>query len=238
MSKNKNFYILGISITVITVLLIGIAPGTIYFYLLPVIFLIIGLIIIWISGTAVKKKIFWTIFPIFTIPSLLFIWRQINTVPPEEFLIPENFKGRVSIIYELNCAPEIKKIDGKIIYKIPNGGILLISNKLKSGFINQKYYFVNKNGNKTEIPKMDTRDFNEEWTLEKNPKEPSRKIVGVFGWGSLGNYAESVSSKKYNYQEFFIGSYNDLKFEDFKESLHFDSLKIQKAKDCEKKYGR
>lgn len=219
-------------------MLIGFAPGTIYYYLLPVVFLFIGLILIWLSKTKILHKILWTIFPIISIPFFLFIWKQVNTKSPEVFLIPQNFKGKVSIIYNLKCAPEIKENDGKIIYQIPNDGILLISNNLNDGFINQKYFFVDDIGNKTEIPQMDNRDFNEEWTIEKNLNEPSRQKIGIFGWGTLGNYAESATTTNYYYQEFYVGNYTDGTVENFKESQRFDSIKIKKAKDCENKYVR
>lgn len=169
------------------------------------------------------------------------IWRRINTVGPETFLIPENYRGRVNIIHKKGCGIKLEKTKEGIIYKIPEDGILILDSEQDYGFIDHNYYLVNKNGNRTELSKMDVRDFNEEWSLEKNPSEPPRDKLGVFHWGRTGSMGKTidengeVSNKDdlYTFNEFYISTYSDLteKFE-FKYERKFDSIRDNKIEKC------
>lgn len=69
------------------------------------------------------------------------------------------------------------------------------------------------------------QDFNEEWTLEKNPNEPSRNKTAVFHAGRT--YSDGSSS-------FYICTYNELKEFDFKYETKRDSLMIEKIKTTNK----
>jgi len=212
-------------------------------------FAIIGLpvFIVGIILTLVSLKRTWKqrLIPIgiFIIGILAFwpIWREINSVGPETFLIPENYKGQVNIIFKEGCGTKLQKTDEGIVYKIPNDGILIIDNELKTGFIEHRYFYVDKEGKRTEIPKMDVRDFNEEWTLEKNPNEPPRDKLGIFHWGRTGSIGSIINDKgevtnkdeQYDFLEFYVSTYTDLteKF-GFKYEQKFDSIKTERLKIC------
>lgn len=169
------------------------------------------------------------------------IWRGINTVGPEVFVIPENYRGRVNIIYKKDCGIELEKTEEGLVYKIPNDGILILDKKQKYGFIDHKYYLVDQNGKQIELPKMDVRDFNEEWTLEKNPNEPLRDKLGVFHWGITGSMGKMMDENGevsnegdlYTFSEFYVSTYSDLieKFE-FKYERKFDSIRDHKIEKC------
>ena len=169
------------------------------------------------------------------------IWRAINTVGPETFLIPKNYHGQVNIIFKEGCGTQLEKTGEGIIYKIPNDGILIIDNELKTGLIEHSYFYVDNAGIRTEIPKMDVRDFNEEWTLEKNPNEPPRDKLGVFHWGRTGSTGSVINDKgevtnkneQYDFLEFYVSTYSDLSEEfGFKYRNQFDSTKTKKLKIC------
>ena len=214
-------------------------------------FAIIGLpiFIVGIILTLVSLKRTWKqrLIPIggFIIGIIAFwpIWRETNSVGPGIFLITEGYQGKVNIIYKEGCGTELQKTDEAIIYKIPNDGILIINNDLKTGFIEHSYFYVNNEGKRTEIPKMDVRDFNEEWTLEKNPNEPPRDKLGIFHWGkivrvSIGdiiNEKGEVTNKEeqYSFLDFHVSTYTDLteKF-GFKYEQKFDSIKTERLKLC------
>ena len=203
---------------------------------------VIGIVLILISKKTWKQKLI----PIglFIVGIIAFwpIWRNINTVGPETFLIPNDYRGRVNIIHKKNCGILLEKTENGLIYEIPNDGILLLSNDQKYGFIDHKYYLIDKNGKKTELPKMDVRDFNEKWTLEKNPNEPPRDKLGVFHWGRTGSIGEMIDhngdisneSDLYTFNEFYISTYSDLteRF-NFKYERKFDSIRNIKIKKCE-----
>ena len=203
---------------------------------------VIGIILILISKKTWKQKTITIGLFIIGIIAFWPIWRNINTVGPETFLIPNDYRGRVNIIYKKDCGSLLEKTEKGLIYEIPNDGILLLSNDQKYGFIDHKYYLINKNGERTELPKMDVRDFNEEWTLEKNPNEPPRDKLGVFHWGRTGSMGRmidqngDVSNKDdlYTFNEFYISTYSDLteKF-NFKYERKFDSIRDIKIKECE-----
>jgi hypothetical protein len=202
---------------------------------------IFGGILVLISKRTWKKKLI----PIglFIIGIIAFwpIWRSINTVGPETFLIPENYSGRVNIIFKKDCGIHLEKNTEGSIYRIPEDGILIINDEQRFGFIDHKYYLVNPKGNRTELTKMDVRDFNEEWTLEKNPNEPSRNKLGIFHWGRTGSMGEMIDTNgkvtnkddQYTYSEFYVSTYSDLtKTFDFKYEQKFDSIRELKLKKC------
>ncbi|WP_204346601.1 DUF6843 domain-containing protein [Psychroserpens algicola] len=202
---------------------------------------IVGIILILISKKAGKQKIVPIGLFVIVIIAYWPIWTNINTVEPETFLIPNDYRGRVNIIYKKDCGILLEKTDNGLTYKIPNDGILLLSNEQKYGFINHKYYLVDKEGKKTELPKMDIRDFNEDHTLEKKPNEPPRNTLGVFHWGRTGSIGKmtdqngEVSNKDnlYTFNEFYISTYNDLKEKfNFRYDQKFDSIRNMKIKKC------
>ncbi|MFA7445703.1 MAG: hypothetical protein WCY89_07115 [Flavobacteriaceae bacterium] len=241
MIKNRKIQILGIIFIVIGTLSITLSPFTLYFYYLPLIIFIIGILILWFSKRKIKSKIILTILPFLFYGIFTFLWVKFNTVAPETFLIPENYRGRVNIIYKENCGQFLEKTKEGFIYYIPEDGILLLSNEQKYGFITHEYYMVDENGNKTILPKMDVRDFNEEWTLEKNPNEPPRDKLGVFHWGRTGSIGKMIDAngnetnkdEQYTFKEFYISTYNDLedKF-NFKYEREFDSIRDSKLEKC------
>jgi hypothetical protein len=169
------------------------------------------------------------------------IWRGINTVGPEVFLIPKSYRGRVNIINKKGCGTKLEKSEEGLVYKIPNDGILILDNEQKYGFIDHKYFLVDQNGKRTELPKMDVRDFNEKWTTEKNPNEPPRDELGVFHWGRTGstgiirteNGVQTNEDEHYSYSEFYISTYSNLndKF-NFKYERKFDSIRDIKVRVC------
>jgi len=202
---------------------------------------IVGIALILITKRTWKKKLI--PIGIFIVAIILFwpIWTSINTVGPETFLIPKDFRGRINIIYKKDCGILLEKTDQGLVYEIPIDGILVLRNEHKYGIIEHQYHLVDENGNRTELPKMDVRNFNEKWTLEKNPNEPPRDKLGVFHWGKTGstgiiideNGKETNQDEHYTFDEFYISTYSDLtdRF-DFKYERKFDSIRDNKIKKC------
>lgn len=88
---------------------------------------------------------------------------------PETFLIPKDFRGQITLIYNEPCGQTIPKVDGRLIYRIPDNGVMILTNEFETGIIDQEYYFVDDNCNKIEkIPELIQQDFNEDYTIEKN----------------------------------------------------------------------
>lgn len=237
--KDRKIKIVGIILIVLGTLSITLSPYTLYFYYLPLIILIVGIILVWLTNTKLITKIASTISPIIFYSIYTYLWTLSNTLPPEIFLIPKDYRGKVNILYKSNCGILLTETENKLIYQIPNDGILILKNEQEFGFINQEFFLIDKNGKKTKLPKMDVRDFNEEWTLEKNPHEPSRSQLGVFHWGRTGTYGETTDIngnkidkyKECTFQEFYISTYNNLdKKYGFKYERSFDSIREAKLK--------
>ncbi|AUC20630.1 hypothetical protein BTO15_00200 [Polaribacter sejongensis] len=70
---------------------------------------VIGIVLILISKKTWKQKLI----PIglFIVGIIAFwpIWRNINTVGPETFLIPNDYRGRVNIIHKKDCGILLEK---------------------------------------------------------------------------------------------------------------------------------
>ena len=96
---------------------------------------VIGVILVLVS---LKKTWKQRLIPIgiFIVSIIAFwpIWRGINTVGPEVFLIPENYRGRVNIIYKEGSGIKLEKTKEGLVYEIPNDGILILDKEQKYGF--------------------------------------------------------------------------------------------------------
>lgn len=237
-TKSKSIvYYIGLFLVVLGVLGLTLAA---FFAPIGILVFILGVLLILVSKKTWKQKLLPIASSGIAIAAFWVIWPALNTVGPETFLIPKDYRGRVTIIYKQGCGIPLPKTKDGYSYAIPKECILILDHKQTFGRINPTYYAVDQKGNRRRIPKMDVRDFKEPWTLEKNPNEPSRNKVGVFYWGRTGSVAQSSSNpnslenqEHYTYQEFYISSYNDLHTRfDLNYENQFDSLIEVKLKGC------
>ena len=165
-----------------------------------------------------------TLLFIATIFTMLGSSTSCNRVPPETFLIPIDFRGKIHIHFNMTCGLKKEEENGRRVYKIPINGILLSQFNDKQGYIDQQYFLVDKNGERTLLPNLSVHDYIEEWTTEKNPNEPSRDILGVF-------HAGRVSSE--GSYEFYVATYKQLRDSfDFQYDKQFDSLEQKILDSC------
>jgi len=81
-----------------------------------------------------------------------------NHAPSETFLIPENYKGAIVLVFENTNKEDDQKKER--IYKIPESGILYTPYSRTTGILKHKYYYVNGSGNKVkEIKKFDYEEY-------------------------------------------------------------------------------
>jgi len=240
MTKRGNDikYISGI--VLLTIGAIGLTFMAFFMFIGLPIFLI-GLILLLLSKKTLKQKLITIAVFSACIFLFWFIWNRSKTIGPETFNIPDEYRGKVVIIFKPGCGEQLLNTDEGYIYEIPNDGILVLDKELKTGFIDHSYKYIKSNGKTIEIPMMDVRDFNEEWTLTKNPNEPSRDKLGVFHWGRTGSIGDLVDANgkvlnkddQYKFQEFYISTYNELKDKfGFKYGQEFDERINQKLEHC------
>lgn len=191
---------------------------------------LLGLLTVWFSKAKTKTKLLTTILPILLwYPGMLsFFSLASKHMTPETFLIPKDFRGQITLIYNEPCGQTIPKVDGRLIYRIPDNGVMILTNEFETGIIDQEYYFVDDNCNKIEkIPELIQQDFNEDYTIEKNKNEPPRNKVGLFllGTGS----GSTLKNENYCFHMMAVNSWDSLRVQSnggFPDKL-IDSLLFQ-----------
>lgn len=200
------------------------ATFSLLFYLIPFWIFLLGVILVWMSQKTAKVKLMWTLFPIGIFITFQLVWRWVDTAPPETFLIDADYRGKVHVHFNKPCGEMPEKEDGRRVYRISNTGVLLSQFGDKQGYIDQEYYLIDSRGRRKKLPKLDVRNYNEQWTTEKNPKEPSRDILGVFHWGRVYNDGTL---------EFYICTYRQLEaYSNFRYQKKYDSLESKIISSC------
>jgi hypothetical protein len=224
--KRNGLFIAGAVLLIIGAAAATLSPYTLYLFFAPLWAFLPGLLFIWISDRQLKTKIIWTLTPVLAFFAYQFLWYQFRKVPEETFLIPQGYRGKIHIHFNKTCGQVAEVENGRRQYNIPATGILLSQFTDKQGFIDQQYFLVDSLGKQTLLPQLDVRDYNEEWTTEKNPSEPSRDILGVFHAGRVGNDGM---------YEFYISSYRQLTDSfDFQYDKSFDITEQKIIDDCER----
>ena len=189
---------------------------------------IIGILLILLSKRNIKTKITW-IFSMIALVILFWpIWTKINSGEPETYLIPENYSGKIKVVYGEDCGIEPSIENGRRILEIPENGILIIKPEFEGGIINHEYYFVNKNNERTKIERYE------------NHSDGTKSFPGVrlAGSGAIGGVmpdgsssTESPLAMRYSELEVYqdtLNSYN------FKEQQKFDTLMKDLVNECRK----
>lgn len=228
--KKDKFFIWGV-ILIILGYLICLQP---YWWIFgtPLIF-VSGVVLIGLSKQSVTAKILYAVIPIiFWLPGFwLFAYFGSKHMTPETFLIPENFRGKITLYYGEPYGQELQKENGRLIYHIPTNGVMIVKNPFETGIINEEYYFVDLKGKI--IKKIDLlvqQDFNENYTTEKNKHEPPRNKVAVFlgGTGSSG-IINGVDKEHYKFHELYVDSWDSLRVYNEKKA---DSVSMQTLIGC------
>jgi hypothetical protein len=202
------------------------APFTLYFYLIPVWVFLIGVALIWLSRINLKSKLLWSLTPVAVFSCFQLVWYLFNKAPAETFLIPQAYRGKIHVHFNQTCGLKPEKEKNRRLYTIPDNGILFSQFTDKQGLIDQQYYIVNDQGSRTLLPQLNVQSYNEEWTRPKNPKEPSRDILGVF-------FAGRVSSE--GMYEFYVCTYRQLTDSlDFEYDRLFESRELKAIELCRK----
>jgi hypothetical protein len=180
-----------------------------WFLIFGVPVLIIGLILIWMSDAKNLTKVLLTIAPVILwypgMGALYYIYSEKSRSTPETFLVPEDFRGEITIIYDEPCGITVPEENGRLVYRIPDNGILIITNPFEPGIIDHEYYWIDKNGQITgQIPGFGKRKFNDDSLLTKNPNEPLRNKVRVIigGTGSRN----SLENEQYQFAFSYVNA--------------------------------
>jgi len=166
---------------------------------------LIGTILVLLSTKNWKTKLLSVGIPV--VVGTFFTYRSYTT--PATYLIPEGYRGNVMVVFNQKDGQDEAYEGRRRIYRIPLTGVLFTKFKDEEGFINEEYYYVSPSGHRTKLGVLDTRDFNEEWTLERNPHEPPRDSLAVFNPGTMGTLGNSSDTNHKVFIELSVGTYND-----------------------------
>lgn len=189
--KDKKFTVGRIIIVVFSIMIGLLHVGILYMFGLPLLGLLAGIVLVWLARTSIKLKILWTLAPLPIAISLFLAFLYMNRTDPEVFLIPSNFRGQFVVFFNEPCGVTPASEGNKRIYNIPENGILITNSNRLVGVLNRRFYFVDKLGNRIEIPEFDSSDFEEEssyWRWHLSSQRPTRDTIGVF-WA----YSKEVS---------------------------------------------
>ncbi|HVT86137.1 MAG TPA: hypothetical protein VHD35_13115 [Chitinophagaceae bacterium] len=121
-----------------------------------------------------------------------------------DYLIPANYTGRIAVVFNQQQGQKPKYSNGRRIYEIPANGILLTQFDYKPGFVNYRYFHVDKKGNKTLLPIYEY-DYNKDGTVHYLVK--NKEQIGIFGNGTSVAYASDGSAPGL---EVFVSTFNGL----------------------------
>ena len=141
---------------------------------------------------------------------------------PETFLLPDDFRGVVYVIYDEQIG-EPKDYEGlRRVYKIPATGVLFTKFPQTQGIHNRKFYYVTPNGDRKELGILDYREYNEKYTVNPRPTEPPRDSLAVF----TPEVSVDIMLKTKNYYtRFTVGKYQDIKSWNYLYPSYIDSIR-------------
>jgi len=135
---------------------------------------------------------------------------------PERYLIPEDFRGTVYVVFDQDNGKE-KEYEGiHRIYRIPESGILFTQfSQNEDVYSFQEFYFVDSNGKREELGELDNRHFNGPNTINPRATEPPRDSLVVFNKRTTGRILASDGQNYYNYKALTVGVYNSIEKWDY-----------------------
>jgi hypothetical protein len=102
------------------------------------------------------KKWLMTIFGVLIFLVLvLVVWEFIHlktNFKQQVYILPKGFKGVVLVAYEQEDGIDDEIVDGKLMYKIPQSGVLKVKRKEAISISQTWYYFEDGEGKRTELP--------------------------------------------------------------------------------------
>lgn len=127
-----------------------------------------------------------------------------GTAPEVHFIIPEGFKGEITVISGEPCGISDYKFDPEVITLIiPKSGILVTQLPHNCDISHRKYFYKSESGQLTEISKMTKLEEMRNWTKTNNTQDAQRNEIGAYMEGcgfkvDNGYDSESVTIMTYN----------------------------------------
>jgi hypothetical protein len=117
----------------------------------------------------------------------------------ERFLIPDGYKGDVFVVYGAQDGEPLKKLRGKITFRIPEDGILRIREPMLGGATRTEYYYLRQDGSLERI-----RNFWPTTIHETRENLTNDKDIGVF-FPRSGTFTDSTGCS-IQFEQFYVGT--------------------------------
>jgi hypothetical protein len=117
----------------------------------------------------------------------------------ERFIIPENYKGEVYVIYGVPGCESPGKTRREVTYRIPNDGVLCVREPMVVGWTRSEYYYQAKQGKLKHIDNY--------WasTIDPSPENLANSSdIGVF-FPRVGRFS-NASGCSAEFQMFYVGT--------------------------------
>lgn len=181
----------------------------------PLFVLLAGLVLVWFSRVGLRFKIICSCLPIpLFLAGFITFYHLLPRAEPETFLLPDQFRGQIEIIFDEKCGEDIPHELGRRIYRFPESGVLIVNGPRTYGVIDRRFMLVDQHGNKSRIPEFHWSDIEQEkldWHWFLSHSGLTADTVGVF-WAyqssfsfivsSYGNFAEVDPRSGTNWKEF------------------------------------
>ena len=112
-------------------------------------------------------------------------------------LIPEGYTGTIRILFDQKDGNDKKYEGEKRVYEIPENGILKTKFSPQFGYHFPEYYYVSKDGKRTEIERISDLNKSTLDSIDKNKVYAYRFMFGgeVVKIDTLGNVTEKKESE-------------------------------------------
>lgn len=159
--------------------------GILYYLGTPALGLGLGLLMVLRSSTNNWRKAIVSLLclPIFFVSFFLSFY--FHSAEAETFLIPRDYRGPMTVFLHEECGSEPEWEGGRRIYRIGVDGVAITQVKMNDGFLNRKFFLVDSEGDREEIPQFSRQNFEteeREWDEMQAGRfaAVTKETVGIF----------------------------------------------------------
>ena len=91
-----------------------------------------------------KIKMIYTLLALIVVFLIFLVYMDKNTLKGSIYIIPEGYKGKLSIVYNQKNKPALEEKDGYQVVKFPLNGLVKTSSHPRIGKQHDKYFYYTK----------------------------------------------------------------------------------------------
>lgn len=153
------------------------------------------------------------------------------TATPERFLIPDDFRGVVYVVFDQENGMD-KEYEGfRRVYRIPESGVLFTQFSQNNAVnLSQDFYFVDSIENRKKLGVLYSNQFNGPNTINPKLTEPPRDSLAVFNPKTTGRFLTSDKQKYYNYKALTLGRNDSVQRFNYLDPEYIEKIKRKQLK--------